>query len=129
MFGSSHIFIFWRLVDGYQMTKISGIKFVDFSKKSEYCLIFFEVRLQDSWYFGLLVAIYKKPKDKNMRWKGNYIHNTYYHTQIWCSSNSITNLKTKRFYSLNILHLIYNPLKNEKQRRSFIWLKITSNQL
>ena len=24
----------------------------------------------DGWYFGLLVAIYKKPKDQNMRWTG-----------------------------------------------------------
>ena len=49
------------------------LKSVDFSKESESCLIFFEVTLQDGWYFGLLVAIYQKPKDENMRWTGHCI--------------------------------------------------------
>jgi hypothetical protein len=35
------------LVDGYQTTKISAIKFVKFSKKSISCLIFFEVTMED----------------------------------------------------------------------------------
>ena len=43
-----------------------------FRSRSRQCgLIFFEVTLQDSWYFGLLVAIYQKRKDKNMRWTGH----------------------------------------------------------
>ena len=33
MFRSSHIFVFWCLVDSYQKTKISAVKFVDFSEK------------------------------------------------------------------------------------------------
>ena len=71
MFGSSHIFVFWCLVDSYQKNKISSVKFVDFSKKFESCLIFFEVTLQDSLHFGLLVAIYLKPKDGNMKYEMN----------------------------------------------------------
>ena len=31
-----------------------------------------KVNKLDSWYFGLLVAIYEKPKDKIMRWTGQF---------------------------------------------------------
>ena len=34
---SSHILFFWFLVDSYQKTIISAVKFVGFSKKSEHC--------------------------------------------------------------------------------------------
>ena len=78
---SSHISIFWFLVDGYQKT----IKFVEFSKKSISCLTFFEVTMEDvhfnSWYFGLFVAIYLKPKEENMRWTGHLIRDSMFKVQ------------------------------------------------
>ena len=39
MSSSSHILVFWFLVESYQKTKISAVKFVGFSKKSESRLI------------------------------------------------------------------------------------------
>jgi hypothetical protein len=63
---SSHIFEFWCLIDSYPKTKYQASSLL-ISKKSESCLIFFEVTLQDPQDFGLLVAIYQKPKDENMR--------------------------------------------------------------
>ena len=46
-----------------QSTKIFSVKtgFEEVKKKAN---------KHDGWYFGLLVAIYKKPKDQNMRWTG-----------------------------------------------------------
>ena len=32
-----------------------------------------KVNKLDGWYFGLLVAIYQKPKDENMRWTGHML--------------------------------------------------------
>ena len=34
----------------------------------------------DGWYFGLLVAIYQKPKDENMRWTGHLDLNAVFST-------------------------------------------------
>ena len=60
---SSHIFVFWYLVDNYEKPKIP-VKFVYFYKKCSSCLIFFEVKTTWQlifWCFG----------DQNMRWTGH----------------------------------------------------------
>ena len=42
-----------------------------FHKKDQARFGFFrKINKHDSWYFGLLVAIYQKPKDENVRWTG-----------------------------------------------------------
>ena len=68
MSDSSHIFVFWFLVDSYQKTKISAVKFVYLKKDQARFGFLRKINKLDSWYFGLLVAIYQTPKDKNMRW-------------------------------------------------------------
>ena len=73
----------------YQKTKISAVKFVysffqllktsfnwenfvDWPIRNSFSQQKVNIKKIDSWYFGLLVAIYQKPKDKNMRWTGHF---------------------------------------------------------
>ena len=86
---SFHIFVFWFLVDWYQKNKISAIKFVYFflqvfknSLNWNFFLLIVSVKSKhkriDSWYFGLLVAIYQIPKGKNMKWTRHVFWNYVY---------------------------------------------------
>ena len=43
----------------------------NFSVKTDFEELKKKVNKLDGWYFGLLVSIYWKPKDENMRWMGH----------------------------------------------------------
>ena len=67
-------FVLWFLVDSYQKTKMSAV-LQCYLKKDQ---ARFRINKLDSWYFGLLVAIYQTPKDKNLRWT-EHIFRTFFH--------------------------------------------------
>ena len=46
-------------------------------------LVFRKTKKLDNWYFGLLVAMYQKQKDENMKWTGH--KSLYYYKVLFVS--------------------------------------------